>query len=209
MGSEQQLNNSNQQYRQHEKEQEQTFTSADGTAGGGKTTFHFKFENDDHYDEFMRRPRSMAYIETMQLIDMLSSTDEEIIEKLKGIVDEETLEEFKEMTPEEILEELRLTFEEEFAAAKLEFKDVPVPPVPDMVICKCYIDGCDVHAIDGGGNILKHFNKSVEYDDSVKRGRKVYYSHEGCSCVEVFPDCCRVIMSDGSVEKIDNKDIYL
>ena len=201
-----QNNGGNSQYRTQEQKETLEDTQKSGVNSGG-VQFHFKFENDAHYDEFMRRPRSQVYLEAMQVIDMLSSTDEEIIERLSELVDEDTLEEFKEMTPEEILEELRLSFEEEFAAAALEFKDVPVPPRPDMVICKCYIDGCDVHAIDGYGNIIEHYRKSTHSDEYVERGRKAYYSHSGCSCVEIYADCCRVVMSDGSVEKIDNKDL--
>ena len=186
------------------QQQKQDFTQS-GT--GADRQFHFNFENDTHYEDFMRRPRSQVYLEAMQIVDMLSGTDEEIIEKLKDIVDEDTLEEFKEMTPEDILEELRLSFEEEFAAAELEFKDVPVPPRPDAVIAKCYIDGCDVHAIDGFGNILEHYRKGSHPGDDIARGRKVYYSNPGCSCVEIYPDCCRVVMFDGEVKKLDNKDI--
>jgi len=188
-------------YNKSEKKQETVEEKKQLNAHNAK--FHFNFENDSHYDEFMRKPRSQAYIEAMQIVDMLSSTDEEIIEHLKEIVDEETIEEFRQMTPEEILEELRLSFEEEFAAAKLEFKDVPVPPVPTMVICKCYIDGCDVHAIDGAGYIVEHYGINQNVDDNVRRGRQAYYEHPDCSFVEVYPDCCRVIMDDGSVEKVD------
>lgn len=191
-------------YRYQEQKQEQQDTQKGGSGG---YQFHFSFDNDTHYDDFMRRPRSQAYLEAMQIVDMLSSTDEDIIEKLQGIVDEDTLEEFKEMTPEEILEELRLSFEEEFAAAELEFKDLPVPPRPELVICKCYIDGCDVHAIDGFGMIKQHYKIRADYGDDVIRGRKVYYSHPGCTCVEVYSNCCRVVMPDGSVEKVDNKNI--
>ncbi len=190
---------------QEQKQTEQERTNMGG--GSGARQFHFKFENNSHYDDFMKRPRSQVYLEAMQLVDMLSSTDEEVIERLKDLVDEDTLEEFKEMTPEEILEELRLSFEEEFAAAELEFKDVPVPPRPNAVICKCYIDGCDVHAIDGFGSILQHYRRGANVGEDIDRGRKAYYSHEGCSCVEIYPDCCRVIMPDGSVEKIDNDNL--
>ena len=194
-------------YGQQKKEMPQQRLSeqaADGgITGGGKNLFSFSFEGNAHYEEFMRRPRSQEYLEAVQLIDMLSSTDEEIIERLKGMVDEEVLEEFRDMTPEEIRDELLRSLEEEFAAAELEFKDIPVPPRPDMVISKCYIDGCDVHAIDGSGNILRHYRRS-ERDADIERGRKAYYANEGCSCVEIYSDCCRVIMPDGSVKKVED-----
>ena len=194
------LEEGNYKYRQQEQTQNEEQKS--GIDGAG-VQFNFSFEGDSHYDEFMRRPRSQVYLEAMQLVDMLSSTDEEIIERLKDLVDEDTLEEFREMTPEEILEELRLSFEEEFAAAALEFKDCPEPPIPVAVISKCYIDGCDVHAIDGQGNILQHYTKGARLEEDIERGRKVYYGHPGCSCVEIYSKCCRVVMSDGSVEKVD------
>ncbi len=194
-------------YRYQEQEQKQEQKDTQKSISGGHQ-FHFTFDNNTHYDDFMRRPRSQAYLEAMQIIDMLSSTDEDIIERLQDLVDEDTLEEFKEMTPEEILEELRLSFEEEFEAAELEFKDVPVPPRPTVVISKCYIDGCDVHAIDGFGNILQHYKTgSHPVEEEIVRGRKAYYAHPGCTCVEIYPECCRVIMPDGSVEKIENSKI--
>lgn len=186
--------------RQMEQEQQR---GQDGSgSGAGKVRFNFKFDDSAHYDKFMRRPRSQAYIEAIQIIDILSSTDEEIIERLKAVVDEDAVEEFREMTPDEIREELMRSIEEEFAAAELEFKDVPVPPRPEMVITKCYIDGCDVHAIDGCGNILKHFGRG-EHGEDIDRGRSAYYGHPGCTCVEIFPDCCRVVMPDGTVEKVE------
>ena len=199
-----QQNSEKRRYQEQEQKQQEV---QKGGSGGAGIQFHFQFSNDSHYDEFMRRPRSQVYVEAMQLIDMMSQTDEEIIEKLSELVDEDTLEEFREMTPEEILEELRLSFEEEFAAAALEFKDVPVPPCPDKVICKCYIDGCDVHAIDNHGNIIEHYRKNANLPEDLERGRKVYYSYQDCTCVEIYPDCCRVVKQDGSVETVKNENI--
>lgn len=195
-----QYNKSGYKFAQDEKKAVQT---DEKQINGHAAKFHFNFANDSHYDEFMRKPRSQTYIEAMQLVDMLSSTDEAVIERLKELVDEETVEEFRQMTPEEILEELRLSFEEEFEAAKLELKEAPIPPVPTLVVCECYIDGCDIHAIDGHGNILEHYGVNQKVDDNVRRGREVYHQNKGCMCVEVYPDCCRVIMEDGSVEKVN------
>jgi hypothetical protein len=196
--------NSNGQFNQQYQEQKdkQTQENVRKSMGGG-TRFRFSFENSDHYEEFMRRPRSQTYIEAIQMIDMLSSNDEQIMEKLRELVDEDTFEEFSEMSMEEILEEIKRSFEEEFAAAELEFKDVPVPPRPQAVICKCYIDGCDVHAIDGFGNILEHYRKGAPLDDRLTRGREIYYLNPFCSFVEVYPESCRVVNEDGSVKTID------
>lgn len=195
------LNQSGMQY-QTEKTEKKAVAEQSRNIGTASKNFHFNFENDKHYDEFMRRPRSQTYIEAMQIVDMMSSTDEEVIEKLKEVLDEEVVEEFKEMTPNEILEELRLSFEEEFATAALEFKDVPVPTCPDLVLCKCYISGCDVHAISKTGFIVDHYQKRDHGNEQVERGRRVYYEHPDCRCVEVYPECIRVVMEDGSVETV-------
>ena len=196
--------NGNGQFNQQYLEQKDKQTQENvGKSMGGGTKFRFSFENSDHYEEFMRRPRSQTYIEAIQMIDMLSSNDEQIMEKLRELVDEDTFEEFSEMSMEEILEEIKQSFEEEFAAAELEFKDVPVPPRPQAVICKCYIDGCDVHAIDGFGNILEHYRKGAPLDDRLTRGREIYYLNPFCSFVEVYPESCRVVNEDGSVKTID------
>lgn len=202
----QNMNGFGSQKEQQFKQKEQQLTDAPGF-GGGSGEFKFHFSDDAHYDEFMRRPRSQAYLEAMQLIDMMSADDEAIIERLAELVDEDTLEEFREMTPEEILEELRLSFEEEFAAASLEFKDTPLPPAPEAVITKCFIDGCDVHAIDGMGNIIRHYRKGETVKKEIQRGRVLYFANPGCQCVEVYTDCCRVVMPDGSVTKVSNDDI--
>ena len=171
------------------------------------SSFSFDFDTKKSIDEIYRTPRSQAYMDIIASIDILSATDEEIIEKLREVVDEDTLEEFADMSPEELIEELRLCFEEEMTAREMELKDYPDPEILEGVISQCYIDGCDVHAIDKRGNILEHFNKHKSMPDNLAPGRIMYNRYKDrCSCIEVYNNCCRVIMRNGSVEKIMKED---
>jgi len=167
-----------------------------------KKEFSFQFKNGDKCDEVLRKPRSQAYIEVMGTIDLLSATDEEIIERLKEQVDEDIVEEFAEMTTEEILAEIRATFHEEFAAL-----EVKVESVLQGVLAKCYITGCDCHAIGPDGRFLDHYEIGGTMPPELANGRKVLQQYPGCSCVEVYNDCCRVVNCDTTVIRIDNKDI--
>lgn len=181
--------------------QEQAQKKWEAERWGEKAAFSFDLKPEENSQLFMRTPRSQAYLDIVCSIDLLSATDETIIEKLKETVDEEILEEFSQMTPEELLEELRLAFEEEMAQRQVklaEFNDKLYG-----VISKCYIDGCYVHAIDSHGNILAHFKRNEKLSAALNRAREAYVNCGGrCSCVEAYRWTVRVIAEDGSVEEI-------
>lgn len=133
------------------------------------------------------------------MMDMLSSTDEEIIERLKEVLDEDLLEEFQDKTAEEILEEIRLSIEEELATKK-----IPAENKLEGVISKCYIDGCYVHSISSDGAIIKHYTRYGSIPPMLEPGRRLYEKIKGnCNCIEVYTNCCRIISVDGSVEKVE------
>lgn len=170
-----------------------------------KQQSQFSFDMQLHADEeeFMRKPRSQAYMDIIASIDLLSANDEEIIERLKEVVDEETLEELAELSVEELMEELRYTFEEEMAKKleALEQDKVDEEPVKMLaVISKCYISGCDIHAIDKRGYILEHYKSGSKLPEEWEYARKMYHEVKGnCSCIEIYSNCCRLIKNDGSV----------
>ena len=56
-----------------------------------------------------------------------------------------------------------------------------------------------------GGKILGE--KSGSIPDELAVGRVAYSHNENCNCVEVYSNCCRVIMPDGSVKKIMNYEL--
>jgi len=166
-----------------------------------KVQFSFELKGKDREQFFMRTPRSQAYLDIISSIDMLSSTDEEIIAKIKEVVDADIVDEYAQMTPEEMLEELRLIFEEEMAQRQIklaEFNDKLYG-----VISKCFIEGCYVHAIDDRGSILEHYRKQQKLPMALSRARDAYSKCEGkCRCVEAYRWTVRVIANDGSVEEI-------
>lgn len=164
--------------------------------------FSFSFKEQDKLDAELRKPRSKVYLELFSAIDMLSATDEEIIAKLKENLDEDTAEEFAQMSKEELLEEIKLSFQEEF-----QNLEIPVETVLQGVISKCYIDGCDCHAIDSVGNILDHFSVGDKMPDELATGRIAFNRYPNCACVEVYSNCCRVIDFDGEVIKITNQEL--
>lgn len=162
----------------------------------------FSFSQGDRLDSELRKPRSRAYMEIFDAIDMLSATDEEIIEKLKENMDEDTAEEFANMTVEELLEEIRASIQEEFQNTSIEIKSVL-----HGVLAKCYIDGCDCHAISADGFIIDHYQVDGTLPEDLAKGRKVFRKYPDCRCVEVYSDCCRVISYDSTVTKIPNNQI--
>lgn len=183
------------------QQEKQTQKKEDAYQAREKANFSFDFKQEEVSQLFMRTPRSQAYLDIICSIDLLSATDEEIIEKLKETVDEDTLEEFAQMTPEELLEELRLSFEEEMAERQIkleEFNDKLYG-----VISKCYINGCYVHAIDNRGSILEHYTKTEKLPLALSRARDEYTRCLGkCKCIEAYRWSVRVIAEDGSVEEI-------
>ena len=164
--------------------------------------FSFRFKDLDKCEEVLRKPRSQAYIEVIGTIDLLSATDEEIIARLKETIDEDVVEEFAEMTTEEILAEIKATFREEFAAL-----EVKVESVLHGVLTKCYISGCDCHAIGPDGSFLEHYKIGGAIPSELAKGRKVLQKYPDCSCVEVYNDCCRVVNYDTTVVRIENDEI--
>ncbi len=183
------------QFEEQKKESEEAVRPSEAA----KFSFDLKIKEKSQL--FMRTPRSQAYLDIISSIDLLSSTDEEIIEKLKETVDEETLEEFAQMTPEELLEELRLSFEEEMAQRQVKLQEYNEKLYG--VISKCYIEGCYVHAIDGAGRILEHYKRNQKLPMALSRAREAYADCGGnCRCVEAYRWTVRVIAKDGSVEEI-------
>lgn len=166
-----------------------------------KVQFSFELKGKDREQLFMRTPRSQAYLDIISSIDMLSSTDEEIIAKIKEVVDADIVDEYAQMTPEEMLEELRLIFEEEMAQRQIklaEFNDKLYG-----VISKCFITGCYVHAINDQGTILEHYREHQKLPMALSRARDAYTKCSGnCRCVEAYRWTVRVIANDGSVEEI-------
>ena len=164
--------------------------------------FEFSRQESADQERLLRQPRSREYLAVFEMMDLLSATDEEIIEQLKENIDEEEAEEFAGMTDEEILEEIRTIFLEEFAQM-----EVHIETVMTGVLSKCYISGCDCHAITSEGRILAHFKTGEAVPEEYARGRIAYNRHPGCRCVEVYNNCCRVIMGDGDVLEIPNRDL--
>ncbi len=167
-----------------------------------KKEFAFQFSEDQEVEKVLRQPRTRAYMEVFDAVDMLSAEDEAVIERLKAKMDQETMEEFSEMSAEELLSEIKDCFEEEFLELEIDVKSVLLG-----VLAKCYITGCDCHAITPNGDILAHFQQGGELPEDLKKGRTVLRKYPECQCVEVYTDCCRVIDPDGTVTKIRNKEI--
>jgi hypothetical protein len=153
-------------------------------------------------NRILKQPRSRMYLDLFEKVDLLSSTDEEIIEKLLEGREDDEIEELREMTDEEILEEIRQVFLEEFQ----ELKDSLLDPKLLGVISKCYINGCDVHVITPEGTILNHFETEKDMPRDIAKGRKVYHDHQDCSCVEIYENCCRVILSSGEVITVKDNE---
>lgn len=169
---------------------------------GGDVKFGFDFKMEESDEAILLRMRSQAYMDIVASIDLLSSTDQEIIDKLQEVVDEEILEEFSEMSLDELLEELRLSFEEEMSQRQVQLQALPKPVELLGVFSECFITGCDIHAIDSHGNILEHYRKIVSMPKEFGEVREVYYAHKGCQCVEVYSNCYCVVFPDGSVKQI-------
>lgn len=180
-------------------------SNASSESGGPKTGFSFNLRCDSRADAVLRQPRSQAFLDAVAMIDLLSSADEDIIEKLKETVDEDTLEEFTAMTPEELYEEIMISFREEMEEREKKLEQLEVKPEElEAVISRCYIHGCDVHAIDRSGHILEHFKTREKLPGNLEKGRELYHKNKKCNCVEVYSNCCRIIQPDGSVVTVNN-----
>jgi (p)ppGpp synthase/HD superfamily hydrolase len=189
-------------FKQQDDKQNQVQHKEIQRSGEKANQFSFTFEKENEIDNELRKPRSRAYMELFDAIDMLSATDEEIIEQLKANMDEDTVEEFSNMTAEELLEEIKACFQEEFQNVQIEMKSILLG-----VLSKCYIDGCDCHAISSEGDILDHYNKNASLPEGMEKGRIIYNKYPKCRCVEVYSNCCRVVNEDSTVIKISDSEI--
>ena len=188
--------NTNQQQRenQRERQKEQTFEKNEGFI---KKDFHFEKQK-EQLEQILQRPRSQEYLVALDLIDYLSTDDEAIIERLKENMGEDFVEELQEMSDEELFEMITQAFHEEFAELETN-----ADGELQAVLSRCYIDGCDCHAIDQYGHILDHYESSKRLPEDIERGREVYRKYANqCQCVEVYKTCCRVISRSGDVEVV-------
>lgn len=197
--NEQQMMNTNIRQAEKQKERKNVKEVRQGTI-----TRDFQFEvQKERIQQILQKPRSQEYLAALDMMDFLSSDDEAIIERLKENVGEDFVEELQEMTDDEIFAMITQAFHDEFAELETNLDEELI-----AVLSKCYISGCDCHAIDQYGNILEHYETKKELPDNLERGRKVFRDRAGkCQCVEVYNTCCRVISSSGDVEVIKNMDI--
>jgi len=108
----------------------------------------------------------------------------------------------RDYTAEELREEIRLSFVEEFESLQVEVKSVL-----HGVIAKCYITGCDCHAITSEGYILDHYKVNGPMPEELQKGRAILKKYgDSCKCVEVYNNCCRAIMMDSSVVTINDNE---
>ena len=197
-------NQEQQNYKTQEQKQsvEKKMEAFGGNAPSGKKQVKVQFDiaEDAETQRKLRSPRSDVYMQLFDAVDLLSATDEEIIERLKETMDEDTAEEFLSMSTEELREEIRLSFVEEFESLQIQVKSVL-----HGVLAKCYITGCDCHAITSEGYILDHFKAGGPIPAELAKGRPLLMQYGNkCKCVEVYNNCCRVIMNDSSVVTIDD-----
>ena len=195
-------NQEQQKYKKKEQTQpaEKKMEAFGGDNSGEKmqTKAQFNIAEDAETQRKLRSPRSDIYMQLFDAMDLLSATDEEIIEKIKENMDEDTAEEFLSMSAEELREEIRLSFVEEFESLQIEVKSVL-----HGVLAKCFITGCDCHAITPEGYILDHFKAGKPLPAELAKGRPILMQYGNrCKCVEVYNNCCRVIMNDSSVVTI-------
>lgn len=195
--------NEKQNYQTQEKKSNDTANTPDTFNTGERPAFSFKFNEHNESEESLRRPRSQTYIEAVQILDMLSSTDEEIIEKLREVIDEDSMAEFEGMSIEEIIEEIRMSVQEELASRIIEDDNTI-----HGIISKCYISGCYVHSITSTGAIMDHYTENGPIPEELVMGRALYKKIKGkCSCIECYTHCCKIIAEDGTVTDVRNKDI--
>ena len=164
--------------------------------------FNFTFEQSNALDEKLRKPRSRAYMEILEAVDMLSATDQEIIDALMENLDPETAEEFEAMSAEELLAEIRESIQDEFRTASQDMRQVMYG-----ILAKCRIEGCDCHAISPEGKVLAHYETDKPIPDNLAKGRCLFERFPECKCIEVYRDCCRVVMRDSSVVKVKDHEI--
>ena len=188
----------NQRYKTMQEEAKKSASTYADTQASSHVKIQISTGRDDELNRKLCAPRSETYMQAVEMIDALSATDEEIIEKLKSNMSEETQEIIDGMSMEEIQEEIKLSFVEEFANMELPQKVELLG-----IISECYINGCDCHAITSEGDILDHFKRSEEMPNDLAKARPVFHSYKNrCTCVEVYTNCCRVVMKDSSVIEI-------
>ncbi len=190
-------NNSNSQgenAREYEYEKEK---QTEKQSIGKNKEFIFKYSQDEKLRQKLKTPRSRAYMEALSMIDLLSATDEEIIEKLQSEMDEDTLEEISEMSAEEIIAEIMTSVREELETAIEEAGEQLVG-----VLSKCYISGCDVHAIDQYGNIIEHYKKTEGLPTPLDKGRELFHKNPNCKCVEVYTGFAMIVDEDSTVTEV-------
>ena len=185
-----------------QQEKRQTAFQQEKQTAGKVEKAVFKVDSEAETDRKLRSPRSEIYLQLFDLVDLLSATDEEIIRKIKENLDEETAEEMLEMPVEEVKEEIRQSFTEEFETLQVEAESVLLG-----VLSKCYIRGCDCHAITSEGTILDHYRQDAPLPMELEKGRKILKRYQyQCKCVEVYRNCCRVVMLDSSVVTVKDRE---
>lgn len=139
-------------------------------------------------------PRSKAYMETLYVADLLSSHDEEIINRLKNQVSENSIVELANMSSEDLENEIKDVVEEELSdLGELE-----------GILCKCHISGCDCHEISPKGKILHHFKREEELPEHLADCRKLFQEYPKCVYIEVYQEKLVIVNSD-STTIIKNK----
>lgn len=87
-------------------------------------------------------------------------------------------------------------------AIKDEFPEVKIQGILLGIVSRCYLgDPYEVHTLDMTGCIIEHYETYRKMPNGLEKARSIA-ARGGYEAIEVYPDCCRAISSNGSVSVI-------
>lgn len=83
-----------------------------------------------------------------------------------------------------------------------ELPEVELTGILLGVVSKCYLGApYEVHTLDAGSQIIEHFKMGHPLPNGMEKARGLAL-RGGYDFVEVYVDCCRAVMPDGSVSVV-------
>lgn len=83
-----------------------------------------------------------------------------------------------------------------------EFPEVELNGILLGVVSKCYLGApYEVHTLDAGSQIVEHYKMGHPLPNGMEKARNLAL-RGGYDFVEVYVDCCRAVMPDGSVSVV-------
>ena len=144
--------------------------------------------------KMVRRPRKRKSMKALKLLDVLSTEDEQLIERMRAEASSKgkglDMEMLKEMSVEDILKEINSQY--------MNFDSLRI------IISPCGLPNCWIHSISKSGEVKEHYKdiNDARVDEEMRKAGEIVSKSDNWTCVEIYDNFMIHLTEGGDIIKI-------